>query len=186
MNWKDGKISKQKAVLWQFLTIEIPIPGENSIIFHVSSSSTTDKLSIKIWTPDGRNLVCSYRDTRIFFLDQKRFFFRIFRTVGIPTHRTQWTIFQGKTGTQIEIFWLRPWWKKLSLYLRRESVWISGRFNIKSTFWNSQTIRILTQGSRNFFWIWISKSVTFPMKTLLNKTKQVVTEKNEHEDPDKH
>ena len=63
--------------------------------------------------------------------------------------RTEGLVFQCKTGIQINFFRLRPWKKKMSLYSRRKSVWISENTLIKAIFWTSQNIELLTRSPEN-------------------------------------
>ena len=76
-----------------------------------------------------------------------QFFFGIFRAIRIPTQWMEWLVYSVKTCINFIYFWFRPWCKTIRLYLRRNWVWISGRFEITSTFWKIQTISILTEGS---------------------------------------
>ena len=51
--------------------------------------------------------------------------------LNFPTQKTEWVVFQSEIGMPVENFWLWLWLKSLSLYLGRESVWMSESVNIK-------------------------------------------------------
>ena len=82
-----------------------------------------------------RFLVERYGETWVWVLTSVTFtVFWTLRTIGNPTQRTWRVLLQLETRRQVHFFRLRLWWKEFSPYFRRERVWISERFIIRSLF----------------------------------------------------
>ena len=178
MIWNHRKVSKQKAVLWHSRTIKNPTQGWNSAIFQFPLSSTTKKLSIEILIFDGRILVCSYGEKwfRISRWNKNQLFFWFLRTIRIPTQRKKWTTSQHTTGTKVKILRFRPSLKKISPYVRREILWISG-IQINPHFGICRLSEFWPKAKKLDYWKYSSStSEFFPMETLWKVIQDVDTD----------